>query len=95
MNLNGNPNQLASTAPKESQISQQFDSQTRALDNLEGLLNQLADRLQPVCRSEPSGMNKPETPDTLVGLAERIRSHTDRIGTIANGVNYLLRVLEL
>lgn len=88
--------QSSATAPKEAQIPHAFDAQTRAVDNLEKLVDQLHTRLQSISRNQPTGVpeNK-KNPETIVPLAEAIYSHTDRINLIANYVAHMIDSLEI
>lgn len=87
-----------STAPvKQLQVPEAFDTLEHSITAQEELCAELQKRLDGVLRNEPEvaegGQSDPKR--TVVGVASRINSASDRLHRLANTYNSILRRLEL
>lgn len=85
------------TPTRQAQIPEAFDVLEKSVAAQEELCTQLQKRLDGVLRSEPeaaeAGQNEPK--HTVVGVASRLNSVSDRLHRLAGAYNSILRRLEL
>jgi hypothetical protein len=87
-----------STEPqRQPQVAEAFDVLEKSLEALEMSCQQFEQRLDGVLRKEPeaAGNAQKEAPATVVGVASRLNSNSDRLHVLNNQLHSILRRLEL
>ena len=88
---------LAQTAPKKiSQVEQEVEIIKQDLSYLQDRISSLANKLNPVLRTEIEVEKNTGTPrETLIPLAETLRSFSDSIKYQANNIGNIIDRLEI
>ena len=83
-------------AKKLPEIPVAIGEQDRAIDQLREVISNLHDRLQPVMRmTEEKEARTTDRPETSIGLVDSIRTNTDNIRNLTNGLQLILSKLEI
>ena len=87
----------AADAPKQSQVSKQFNFLEENVQNLESFITTLEKRLEPIVRPEPSNEKLSEGVPTQSGapLADGLGMYNNRLAKCNSRLRQLNRTLEL
>lgn len=91
-----NQPQNCGAVERQSQLSRELDSANCQVDSLDKIVSALAQRLQPLLRDEcPTESDCKMAIETIVPVADIVRSTTRRIGNITDRLDSILNRIEL
>jgi hypothetical protein len=82
-------------AARQTQVDEQLSRLDNQLDRVDHLESALRERLGGVLRAEPMAKGEGQPEETLVPLADRVRSIMNTISRIADGFEHTLNCIEV